>query len=505
MGSNVMKIFFLLRHSGYLRNYEAVVKLLADKGHHVHLGLFKISDLYKLRQIEDLLRGSANITHGIYPRRVWLWGPLAVSVRLLQTYLRFLDQRYQNAHKLRQRAASMLPALICSLIRGMVGSNENKIWLMIKCLRAIENAIPVDPGILQILASYNPDIFLVTPLIDLRASQLDWVKGAKSLKIKTGLCVASWDNLTNKSLIQTETDIVLVWNEFQKSEAVKLHKISSSKIFVTGAQCYDRWFAHRPSTSKKEFLHHIGLDPKRAFILYLCSSRFIAPNEVDFVMQWVAELRENKNPQVNGLGILIRPHPQNALQWENSDFSGLENVVIYPREGANPVDDNSVKDFFDSMYHCEAAVGINTSPMIEAGILEKPVFTILSREFNHTQEGTLHFHYLIKGGLLYISTSLGEHFDQLCAVFNGQTLHKERIRNFVENFIRPHGLATPSSPIFVEALENLQKQNAPAVYHKTLWTYSLTVLLAPLALTLYGIFRIAKSLKAKTSKPVNNE
>ncbi len=27
-----MKIFFLLRHSGYLRNYDSVVRLLAEKG-----------------------------------------------------------------------------------------------------------------------------------------------------------------------------------------------------------------------------------------------------------------------------------------------------------------------------------------------------------------------------------------------------------------------------------------------------------------------------------------
>jgi hypothetical protein len=500
-----MKIFFLLRHSGYLRNYEAVVKLLADKGHHVHLGLFKVSELYKLRQIEGLLRESANITYGIYPRRVWLWGPLAVTVRLLQTYLRFLDKRYQNAHKLRQRAASMLPAFICGLIRSMVGSNENKIWFLIKCLRTIEHAIPVDPGISQILASYSPDVFLVTPLIDLRASQLDWVKCAKSSNIKTGLCVASWDNLTNKSLIQTEVDIILVWNEFQKSEAVKLHKISSSKICVTGAQCYDRWFARQPSTAKEEFLHHIGLDPKRPFILYLCSSRFIAPDEVGFVMKWVAELRKNRNQDVNRLGVLIRPHPQNALQWVDPDVSDFENVVIYPREGANPVEENSVKDFFDSMYHCEAAVGINTSPMIEAGILEKPVFTMLTPEFTHTQEGTLHFHYLVEGGLLYISTRLEEHFDQLSTVLNGQKLHKERIRTFVENFIRPHGLANPSASIFVAALENFHQQNTLALYHKTFWACALTVLITPLALALYGMFWIAKRLKARTSKKANNE
>ena len=39
-----MKIFFLLRHSGYLRNYDSVVRLLAEKGNSVHLGFFKIRE-----------------------------------------------------------------------------------------------------------------------------------------------------------------------------------------------------------------------------------------------------------------------------------------------------------------------------------------------------------------------------------------------------------------------------------------------------------------------------
>ena len=495
-----MKIFFLLRHSGYLRNFESVVKLLADRGHYIHLGLFKRSELYNSRQIEKLLSHSANITCDTYPRRDWLWGPLAGLVRLLQTYLRFLNKSYQNAPKLRQRAASMLPAFLCGLIERITGSDENKIWMLIKWLRAIERAIPVDHRILDILSSHNPDIFLVTPLIDLRASQLDWVKCAKSLRIKTGLCVASWDNLTNKSLIQAETDIVLVWNEFQKSEAIQFHKISAPRIVVTGAQCYDRWFVRQPLTTREEFLNRVGLDPNRPYILYLCSSPFIAPNEVSFVMQWIERLRKNKNSQIPTLGVLIRPHPQNALQWKDTDFSAADNIVIYPRAGANPVDETSVEEFFDSMYHSEAAVGINTSPMIEAGILEKPVFTILSPEFSATQEGTLHFHYLVDGGLLNISTDLDEHYDQLSTVLNGQTDHKRKIRTFVKNFIRPHGLGTPSTPLFVDALTDLHQQSTPTITRRNFGSRALTVLVTPLALTYYAGYQMAKHLKAKPSE-----
>jgi hypothetical protein len=492
-----MKIFFLLRHSGYLRNYDSVVRLLAEKGNTVHLGFFKIRELYREEEIERLLKENSNITYGIYPKRFWLWSPLVTSIRLLQTYLRFLDKSYGDAHKLRSRAESMLPSFVCLLLKFIVGNNESRIWFVIRCLSKLEQAIPADPIVRRVLRYHSPDVFLVTPLIDLGASQLDWVKSAKAQGIKTGLCVASWDNLTNKSLIQIETDVVIVWNEIQKSEAVSLHRIPAAKVVVTGAQCYDRWFENKPSTTKEEFLRTVGLIGERLFILYLCSSRFIAPNEIEFVEKWIETLRSCKDSLVRDLGVLIRPHPQNASQWEDVDLSRFANVEIYPREGANPVDEKSVNDFLDSIYHSVAAVGINTSTMIEAGIFNKPVFTMLSPDFKNTQEGTLHFHYLVDGGLLYISNDLDEHLEQLSRVLNGRASHKERIRNFIESFIRPQGLDTPSTPIFVEAIENLSKMSTSPPEHKSIWGYALIGLLSPFAVVSYLVTLLVRKIRGQ--------
>ena len=491
-----MKIFFLLRHSEYLRNYESVVRLLAGRGHSIHLGFFKIGKDYKEQEIKKLQQSDAKITYAVYSRGDRFWTPFATPIRLLQTYLRFLDKRYHSSNKLRQRAASQLPSLLCYLLRIIVANREKKIWSVVSFLRLLERALPVDHKIRQVIASYKPDVFLVTPLIDLKASQLDWLKAAKSLGIKTGLCVFSWDNLTNKSLIQIETDIVLVWNGIQKREAVEFHRIAPYKVAITGAQCYDKWFDHKPSTSREDFLGNVGLRSKRPFILYLCSSPFIAPKEVEFVAKWTKNLREHKDPDIRNMGVLVRPHPRNVEQWADVDFSHFQDAVIYPRKGANPVDENSVNDFYDSMYHSVAAVGINTSAMIEAGILNKPVFTILAQDFNNTQEGTLHFHYLVEGGLLYISNSLDEHLDQLSKVLNGQASYQERIRNFIESFVRPHGLGLPSTPIFVEAIEDLDKMSLTTPeYKKPLWSYPLIVFLFPLAVIRYLIMKSVKKIK----------
>ena len=79
--------------------------------------------------------------------------------------------------------------------------------------------------------------------------------------------------------------------------------------------------------------------------------------------------------------------------------------------GSNPIDDESRADYFDSMFHSAAVVGLNTSALVEAAIVDRPVFTILPPEFSENQEGTFHFHYLltIGGGFLHQARSVDEH------------------------------------------------------------------------------------------------
>ena len=447
-----------MRNSIYLRNYESVVRLLADRGHQVLLGFINIDEVFSEAAIAQLVKENSRISYIIFSQRTWLWRKPAEFVRVLQTYARFLHQRYTDANKLRARAGSLLSRPIRRLVKMIVDHNNQRIWSLIEFLRMIEGAIPLDPFIVKFLKSNRPDVFLITPLIDLRAKQLDWLKCAKSLGIKSGLCVASWDNLSNKSLIQTEPDVVFVWNEIQQREAVELHHIPASKVIVTGAQCYDRLFAHQPSTSKEEFRSKVGLGEEGDYLLYLCSSRFIAPQEVDFITKWILRLKSSEDSVLNKIGVLVRPHPQNATQWRDIDLSDYGNVAVYPRKGANPIGGNSFDDFFDSMYHSVATVGINTSAMIESGILNKPVFTILSPQFRNTQNGTLHFNHLVEGGLLNVSSSLDEHIEQLGQVLAGREAYQTRIRHFIKSFVRPHGLEVECTPIFVEAVENLNQR-----------------------------------------------
>jgi hypothetical protein len=164
-------------------------------------------------------------------------------------------------------------------------------------------------------------------------------------------------------------------------------------------------------------------------------------------------------------------------------FSGVENLACWPRAGDFPVDARSKSDYFDSLYHASIAVGLNTSAMIEAAILGHPVHTILLPEFHDSQEGTVHFHYLLKepNGLLHAARSLDEHAQKLAAALEGRDPDPDRSARFVREFVRPRGLDTPATDVFVQELEALAARPAPTPIAVPAWTPLVRPVLQPFA------------------------
>ena len=155
---------------------------------------------------------------------------------------------------------------------------------------------------------------------------------------------------------------------------------------VTGSQCFDRWFDRSPSRDRAAFCARVGVRLDRPFIVFVGSTASISSPEAEvvFVRRWIAAVRQGPGSLAD-VGILIRPHPYNAKHWGDVDLSGYQNVAVFPRHGANPVNDDDRADYYDTLHHGAAVVGINTSAMIEAGIQDRPVFTIVDSSFDDTQ------------------------------------------------------------------------------------------------------------------------
>jgi hypothetical protein len=160
-----------------------------------------------------------------------------------------------------------------------------------------------------------------------------------------------------------------------------------------------------------------------------------------------------QDPALADCGILIRPHPANAEGWQQATLADMGNAAVWkepPKVQADPA-------LYDSLYHCAAVAGLNTSAMIEAGILGKSVHTIETTEFAGGQDQTLHFHYLLarNGGLVEVAADLREHGSQIAEALANPERGRSRSLGFVESFVRPRGLDRPVAPIVADEIERI--------------------------------------------------
>ncbi len=460
-----MKALFSLRHSFAIRNFEPVLRTLAEQGHEVHLSFLSEGKRDSDAQARALADRAPGVTFGrLAERKQQRWFHFRRRLRFTVDSLRYRLPMYRQASKLRERALRRLAQSQQRTIRRRIFGWPWLTRLATRALLAMERAIPTDEVILAEVKGHDPDLIVVSPLVDFGSDQVDYIKAGRELGIPTALAVASWDNLTNKGLMRVVPDRVYVWNETQRREAVEYHGAPATSIEVTGAPAYDRWFEREASASAEDFARRTGLDPEQPYLLYLCSSPFIAEHEYQFVERWISQVRSSDDPRLQSVGILVRPHPENRQPWRRLEGALYTNVAVWPPSGANPVDRDSQADYFDSMCHSSAVVGINSSGLIEAGIVGRRVHTILDPGFAATQAGTIHFHYLasVGGGLLRVANGWHEHLEQLLESLEAGGIAEDANRGFVEEFVRPAGLDKRATPIMAESLVRLGTGRRPA-------------------------------------------
>ena len=452
-GRRPLRFLFVMHYPGYLRYFDTVVAQLAAHGHHVDLAFDSPDKQAEGTEALSQISGDIEVL-GRMPTRRDIWAVVGRAVRGAIDYVRYLHPDFADTPYLRDRMRGALPPVLGFLARRPT-SSAAAVRRWTRLLGVCERAIPSSEVLEQFLRSRRPVAVIVTPLVTDQSPQVDVIKSAHALGIPAALCVASWDHLTTKGLIRVQPDLVSVWNDEQRKEALAYHDVDAGRLIVTGAQPFDRWFERRP-TPREAFCRKVGLPADRPYVLFVGSTASIsAPDaELQFVRRWIAALRAERD--LADVSILVRPHPYNAAHWATVDFSDLANVAVYPR-AANPVNESDRQDYFDSLHHSEAVVGVNTTAMIEAAIAGRTVHSVLAEEFKDTQGGTLHFRYLLSenGGFLRIAPDLRAHAQQVAETLRHPDIGREACARFVARFVRPQGVQMPSTPILVGALEQL--------------------------------------------------
>jgi hypothetical protein len=528
-----MVVFFVLHGAGLARNFEPSIRLLAERGHVVHLGFpppkkSQVGDplanwvtqyAYPVEgtQIPPLDADAAGMLARMaesFPNLSWGfldgrrrdgWQKVLNGLRGCRDYLRHFDPAFRDARALRERFKEQgVPTLFTVFTALPLVRSNFGLRLLRRFLAACELAIPVSQSALDEILDVMPDVVLVSRLVDYDSIQVDYVRAAQYLGIPVGFAVASWDNLTNKGLIKVLPDFVTVWNDCQKREAVELHGVPEDRVFVTGAQIFDCWFDRRPSSDRAAFCRQFGFQPQTPLLTYLCSSRQIADDEVGIVRRWLQALRNHNDSLVRNVSVIVRPHPKHADQWNGIDLREFGAVEIWPRRGQLPVTERQRNDFFDTLYHSAVIVGLNTSAQIEAAIVGRPVLVLIDPDAREGTVETLHFRHLSDPvhGVVEVAQTTGEHLAQLSEALRHP--RAERGRKFVKEFVRPQGLDQPAAPILADAVEygaTTRIQPEPGTTPSLLVLRLLLFVLRPMLILCFRRRRPKRPLKKQVETP----
>ena len=251
-------------------------------------------------------------------------GPVAHGLRGVMDFVRYLHPRFAAARRCARGSSARCCRRRYHWIDAIPQLAPSRVHAIERALWRASAPFPC-AGRSSTSCASEPDVMLVSPLIDAASEQVDWIKAARACGIRSAACIASWDNLTNKGLMRVEPDLVVVWNEAQKQEAHEYHYIPSSKIVATGAQLFDKWFLKRPTRDRAAFCARVGLPDTRPFLLFTGSSSFISESraEVAFVRRWIAALRASGDPTLRDINILVRPHPYNCHAWDPDPLTDL--------------------------------------------------------------------------------------------------------------------------------------------------------------------------------------
>jgi FkbM family methyltransferase len=472
-----MRFLLVVKQKRNVDAFLGTLQCLVERGHSVTLAVQERDQKTEARLNLSMNHPAFRVT--TCPAvRTDDWSELASLVRRLRDCVHYLKPAMRSATKLRARIIHRLrqdlqfDASTDAVARGLLDMPVDQVQRLDRVFALAEQSVPTDPVFDEFLRSHAPDVLLVSPLVHFGPAQADLVASAGRMRIPVWMLLYSWDNLSTKGTLHRWPDRMFVWNEQQRQEAEALHGFPRERVIVIGAPRFDTFFSLGAAMSREQFHEPLGLDPARPTLLYVCSSRFVSEGELAFIRRWLGQVRGSASETLRTCNVVVRPHPDIPLlpaDFRMPRHRWLAAPDLIART-ARPFDDEravvlqtdltTAQGLYESIVHSNAVVGLNTTAELEAGIVGRPVFTIVADDQSvDGQSSTIHFHYLTKeqGGFVSSARSFADHLTQLETALS-QPPDRDAIRRFIEAFLRPHGLDKPVAPVFAETLDRLASE-----------------------------------------------
>lgn len=242
------------------------------------------------------------------------------------------------------------------------------------------------PAVESLLDAKKPD-FVLLPTSLHEYFIHDVILSAQARNIPTIALQGNWDNVSSKGILFFHPDILGVWGEQARGEAMAVQEFSPESLQVLGAAQFESF--RRPSSiARDKFLEAAGLPLDRPMIVFAGNARGF--DEIAALQDLEAAMDEGRLEKAS---VIYRPHPWSGKnghrlfrerQWRYSILDPDTAEAVKPREkGVIADESNNVPNFYygfdylNTLYsHAAAMVVPYSTAILECMIKGVPIVTI---------------------------------------------------------------------------------------------------------------------------------
>lgn len=210
------------------------------------------------------------------------------------------------------------------------------------------------------------------------------VLAAKTIGIRTGTFIFSWDNLSSKARIVAPFDDYYVWSDLMRRELLAYYPhIDDSQIHVIGTPQFDPYADSSLLWSREDFCARIGADPMRPLVCYSGGDTGTCPEDQLHVRAVLEEIRSRRirhNPQV-----ILRPMPVDIGTRYESVRREFPELIYAAPAWIHPSNANwsqvlplpsDVQFLANLTTHCDVNINVASTMTLDFAIHDRPIVNI---------------------------------------------------------------------------------------------------------------------------------
>lgn len=221
-------------------------------------------------------------------------------------------------------------------------------------------------------AAYDFQAVLSTSPLDLHENAI--ANSLKSYGIPCISIIISWDNLTSKGVINSKSDMVLVWNNPMSLEYQRFYSIfgDNAEVRIAGIPRFDAYFRNPPNRHSS-LANTFRINPQ-AQVIFFSTGAVKHHSCQNYIIRDLLEYAENR-PEIM---ILVRCHPGDDMRRYNC-FTDIQNLYFFQPFGENtsqvpPIE--FLEILHSQLTSCDVCVQVASTMLLDAAACNKPCISI---------------------------------------------------------------------------------------------------------------------------------